>query len=51
VITAAQFLISWSYSKRIRNEAAFAALAGVAPSRPAAVRPSATGSTGLAIAN
>jgi transposase len=31
VITAAQFLVSWSYSKRIRNEAAFAALAGVAP--------------------
>jgi transposase len=31
VITAAQFLVSWSYSKRIRNEAAFAALAGAAP--------------------
>jgi transposase len=31
VITAAQFLVSWSHSKRIRNEAAFAALAGVAP--------------------
>jgi transposase len=30
-ITAAQFLISWSHSRRIRNEAAFAALAGVAP--------------------
>ena len=30
-ITAAQFLISWSHSGRIRNEAAFAALAGAAP--------------------
>ncbi len=30
-ITAAQIIISWSHSKRIRNEAAFAALAGVAP--------------------
>jgi transposase len=30
-ITAAQFLISWSHSKRIRSEAAFAALAGAAP--------------------
>lgn len=30
-ITAAQFLVSWSHSKRIRNEAAFASLAGVAP--------------------
>lgn len=30
-LTAAQFLISWSHSGRIRNENAFAALAGVAP--------------------
>lgn len=30
-ITAAQFLVSWSHSKRIRNEAAFASLAGVTP--------------------
>jgi transposase len=30
-ITGAQFLISWSHSRRIRNEAAFATLAGVAP--------------------
>lgn len=30
-ITGAQFLISWSHSKRLRSEAAFAALAGVAP--------------------
>ncbi len=31
VITAAQFLISWSHTRRIRSEAAFAALAGLAP--------------------
>jgi transposase len=31
VITAAQFLISWSHRDRIRSEAAFAALAGAAP--------------------
>jgi hypothetical protein len=30
-ITAAQFLVSWSHSGRIRNEAAFATLGGVAP--------------------
>lgn len=30
-ITAAQFLVSWSHAGRIRNEAAFAALGGVAP--------------------
>lgn len=30
-ITGAQFLVSWSHHGRIRNEAAFAALAGVAP--------------------
>jgi transposase len=30
-LTAAQFLISWSHAGRIRNEDAFAALAGVAP--------------------
>ena len=31
VITAAQFIICWSHPGRIRSEAAFAALAGVAP--------------------
>jgi transposase len=30
-ITAAQFIICWSHTGRIRSEAAFAALAGVAP--------------------
>ncbi len=30
-LTAAQLIISWSHNGRIRNEAAFAALAGVAP--------------------
>lgn len=31
VITAAQILVSWSHRGRLRSEAAFAALAGVAP--------------------
>jgi transposase len=31
VLTAAQVLVSWSHAGRLRNEAAFAALAGVAP--------------------
>jgi transposase len=31
VITAAQLLVSWSHAGRLRSEAAFAALAGVAP--------------------
>ncbi len=31
VITATQLLLSWSHAGRLRNEAAFAALAGVAP--------------------
>jgi transposase len=31
VITAAQFLISWSHRDRVRSEAAFAAMAGAAP--------------------
>jgi transposase len=31
VVTAAQILISWSHAGRLRNEAAFAALAGVNP--------------------
>ncbi len=31
VVTGAQILISWSHAGRIRSEAAFAALAGVAP--------------------
>lgn len=30
-ITAAQFIVAWSHSGRIRSEAAFASLAGVAP--------------------
>jgi transposase len=30
-ITAAQFIVSWSHAGRIRSEAAFASLAGVAP--------------------
>jgi transposase len=31
LLTAAQILVSWSHHGRLRNEAAFAALAGVAP--------------------
>ena len=31
LVTAAQFLVSWSHHGRIRNEAAFATLGGVAP--------------------
>lgn len=31
LVTAAQILISWSHARRLRNEAAFATLAGVAP--------------------
>lgn len=31
VITASQLLVSWSHPRRLRSEAAFAALAGVAP--------------------
>lgn len=31
VITAAQLLVSWSHAGRVRNENAFAAMAGVAP--------------------
>lgn len=30
-VTAAQFIISWSHARRVRNEAAFASLAGAAP--------------------
>jgi transposase len=30
-VTAAQFIVSWSHPGRVRNEAAFASLAGVAP--------------------
>jgi transposase len=33
-VTAAQLLISWSHPGRLRSEAAFAMLAGVAGSRP-----------------
>jgi AAA domain/Transposase IS116/IS110/IS902 family len=45
-ITAAQLLISWSHPGRFRSEAAFAMLAGAAPSRPPPARSSAIGSTG-----
>ena len=45
-ITAAQVLISWSHPGRLRSEAAFAMLAGVARSRPPPAGSCAIGSTG-----
>ena len=36
-VVAAQLLISWSHRGRVRNDAAFASLAGVAPIEAAAV--------------
>ena len=45
-ITAAQLLISWSHPGRLRSEAAFAMLAGVARSRPPPAGSCAIGSTG-----
>jgi transposase len=50
-VTAAQLLISWSHRGRLRSEAAFAMLAGAAPSRPRLDGWSATGSTGAGIAS
>ena len=42
-VTAAQLLISWSHPGRLRSEAAFAMLAGVAPVEASSARWSATG--------
>jgi transposase len=42
-ITAAQLLISWSHPGRLRSEAAFAMLAGVAPIEASSGRVVATG--------
>jgi len=47
-VSAAQTIVSWSHPGRCRSEAAFAALAGVNPSPPAAAKPSATASTAAA---
>lgn len=47
-VVAAQLLVSWSHRGRVRSEAAFASLAGTAPSRPAAA--SGTGIASAAVA-
>ena len=47
-VSAAQAIVSFSHPGRCRSEAAFAALAAPAPSRPAAAAPSGTGSTAAA---
>lgn len=51
VITSAQLLVSWSHPGRIRSEAAFAALAGVAPLRPPRARSAGIGSRARATAS
>ncbi len=50
-IVAAQLLVAWSHRGRLRSEACFARLAGVAPhpSPPPAARPPGTGSAAAAI--
>ena len=50
-IVAAQLIVAWSHRDRVRSEAAFARLAGAAPSRPRAARPSAIASAAAATAN
>ena len=50
-IVAAQLIVSWSHRDRVRSEAAFARLAGVARSQPQAARRSATASAAAATAN
>ena len=49
-VSAAQAIVSFSHPGRVRNDAAFAALAGASPSRPAAGARYATGSTAAATA-
>ena len=50
-LAAAQVLLSWSHPGRIRNEAAFARLAGCAPIPASSGQPSATASTVAATAD
>jgi transposase len=50
-IVAADMIVAWSHPGRVRSEAAFARLAGVAPSRPPAARQSDIDSAAAAIAN
>ena len=47
-VTAAQAIVSFSHPGRCRNDAAFAALSGTSPCRPAAAAPCVTGSTAAA---
>ncbi|WP_373460166.1 transposase [Arthrobacter globiformis] len=47
-VVAAQLLISWSHPGRVRSEAAFASLAGVAPWKPAAANAPGIASTAAA---
>ncbi len=49
-VVAAQLLVRWSYPGRVRDEAAFASLAGVAPLEPAAGDALGTASTAAVIA-
>jgi transposase len=50
-VTAAVILVSWSHPGRLKGEAAFARLAGVAPIPASSRRRSATGSTAVATAD
>ena len=50
-IVAAQLIVSWSHHGRVRSEAAFARLAGVAPIPASAARRPDTGSAAAATAN
>ena len=49
-VTAAQVIVSFSHPGRCRSDAAFAALSGTSPLRPAAAAPCGTGSTAGATA-
>jgi transposase len=50
-IVAAQLIIAWSHPGRLRSEACFARLAGVAPVPPPAAKPPGTDSAAAATAN
>ena len=47
-VSAAQAIVSYSHPGRCRSEAAYAALGGISPSRPAAARRSGTGTAAAA---
>jgi transposase len=50
-IVAAQLIVAWSHHGRLRSEACFARLAGVAPVPPQAAKHNGTGSAAAATAN